>query len=71
MTPIFINVKIYDVDKGNVARGDFNSCDVERIQKVIRNNSDVENSTAPTTGLNSLKATNEKAPNPSRDGVDQ
>ena len=76
MTPKFINVKNYDVSKGDVGEGDVtrcdvNSCDAVRVQKVIRNNSDVEYSNAPTTGLNGLKVTNEKASNPSRDGVDQ
>ena len=52
-------------------RSDVNSCDVVRVQKVIRNNSDVENSSASTTALNGLKATNEKASSPSSDGVDQ
>ena len=76
MTPQFINVKNYDVDNGDVSKGDVTKCDVNssdvfRVQKVMRNNCDVAYSNAPTTGLNSLKSTNEKASNMSRDGVDQ
>ena len=59
MTPQFINVKNYDFDKGDVSKGDvtkcdFNSSDVVRVQKVIRNNSDVKYSAAPKPGLNGL-----------------
>ena len=76
MTPQFINVKNYDVDNGDVSKGDVTKCDVNssdvfRVQKVMRNSSDVEYSAAPKAGLNGLKATNEKASKPSRDGVDQ
>ena len=76
MTPQFINVKNYDVDNGDVSKGDVTKCDVNssdvfRVQKVMRNNCDVAYSNAPTTGLNGLKSTNEKASNMSRDGVDQ
>jgi len=76
VTPQFINVKNYDVNKGDVKKGDVTKCDVNSsdvfiVQKVIRNNSDVEYSTAPKAGLNGLKATNENASKPSRDGVDE
>ena len=76
MTPQFIHVKNYDVDNGDVSKGDVTKCDVNssdvfRVQKVMRNNCDVAYSNAPTTGLNGLKSTNEKASNMSRDGVDQ
>ena len=76
MTPQFIHVKNYDVDNGDVSKGDVTKCDVNssdvfRVQKVMRNNCDVAYSNAPTTGLNGLKSTNEKASNMSRDGVGQ
>ena len=66
MTPQFINVKNYDVNKGDVKKGDVTKCDVNssdvfRVQKVIRNNSDVEYSATAKAGLNGIKATNEKA----------
>jgi len=41
------------------------------FKKLCGTTSDVEYSAAPKAGLNGLKATNEKASKPSRDGVDQ
>ena len=66
---ITITVKLIDLTTQitiDITICDVNSSDVVRVQTVLRNIGIVKYSTAPSTSLNGLKATKEKASNPSR-----